>query len=121
MDVTKLNEILKKHKMPGLDMKYVTEIDGQLFLLSTVDIFHGNDKIATSARYVGRYETMLFKDCVIDDNGIVDLGYGILIDTHKTVEEAVEEAVKCHNEGVEYLVHFPERVSMYFRKKEARL
>lgn len=106
MNIAKLNDIVKKHKMPGLDMKYVIEIDGQLFLLSTVDIFHGNDKIATSARYVGRYETMLFKDCIIDDNGIVNLGYDIFSCTYQTEKEAVEG----HNKNIEFLNRYPEKI-----------
>lgn len=119
MNVDKLNDIIKKFKIPGLDMKQVFEIDGYLFLLSTVDVLHGNDEVYKMGgdganEYFNRYETMLFKDCLIDDTGIVELGVEVYSCSYKTEKKAIEE----HNKKVWWLENCPDDVLKIINRRD---
>lgn len=77
-----LNEQYPYRKMNGLDLKYYFVFKGKLFLVSTIDLFHGGKPLIEN--YLCRYETVIFKD--VKTNG--DFSREIYSERHFTEEEA---------------------------------
>lgn len=77
-----LNEQYPYRKMNGLDLKYYFVFKGKMFLVSTVDLFHGGKPLIEN--YPCRYETLIFKD--VKTNG--DFGREIYGEAYETEEEA---------------------------------
>lgn len=77
-----LNEQYPYRKMNELDLKYYFVFKGKMFLVSTVDLFHGGEPLIKN--YPFRYETKIFK--YVEANG--DFGCEIYGECYDTEEEA---------------------------------
>lgn len=100
-----VNNKIKKFKK-GLDEKFVfVTPEGETFLLSTVDVLH-RDYDTDKDNWIWRYETMLFKNPIIDSEGyIVEIGDEVWCNRYHSKEKAIEthnDLVKQIQEGVPY-------------------
>lgn len=90
-----VNAKIKLCHMEGLDEKFVFTSDDEQFLLSTVDVIHGNEEVVKNNPWISRYETMLFKNPIINDSGyIIDLGDEVWCIRYLQEEEAIKEHKK---------------------------
>ena len=100
-----VNNKIKKFQK-GLDEKFVfVTSEGETFLLSTVDVLH-RDYDTDKDNWIWRYETMLFKNPIIDSDGyIIKIGDEVWCNCYHSKEKAIEthnELVKQIKEGVPY-------------------
>lgn len=87
-----INERVKRFKLEGLDLRFVFVFKGDVYFLSTADIFHDSPCVEY---YPCRYETMLFKNpTILQDGYIWDLGDEIWSCTNIYEQDAIEEHEK---------------------------
>lgn len=68
MDLNEINEFLKNDVSKSLKEKFVFEYKGKVYLLSTADITHGDERFAKNiSYYIAHYETKLFRVISIDE------------------------------------------------------
>lgn len=84
----KLNYEYRYRKMNGLDLKYYFVYKGEMFVVSTIDLFHGGEPLIKN--YSFRYETKIFKDVKANGDFSCEI-YGECYDTE-------EEARQRHDE-----------------------
>lgn len=66
----KVNMYLKFKSRKGLYQRYAFEYKGEIYLLSTTDVAHGDEEFARHTSYMFRYSTKVFKNFDIDEFGI---------------------------------------------------
>lgn len=68
MNLNEINEFLKNDVSKSLKEKFVFRYKGKVYLLSTADITHGDERFAKNiSYYIARYETKLFRVINIDE------------------------------------------------------